>query len=115
MTNNKSFISSWFELVKIIEVCVNRTLDDQKLNIRIELFKSNDQPQSYKVYVSRAEYFRIQPTFPQEQGLPLHDPCDEIIWVRDSFLWPSSREVIHAENTEAALNQVISYIASKFK
>jgi hypothetical protein len=53
--------------------------DDDHLILRIEIFETISNPRHYSVRVWRLEHYRIQPTFPQLDGAPVHAPSDEFI------------------------------------
>jgi hypothetical protein len=64
-------------LVDTLEL--NVVLNDDDLALRIEIFEMITNPRHYSVRVWRLEYYRIQATFPQSDGAPVHAPSDEVI------------------------------------
>lgn len=64
-------------LVDTLESSV--ALKDDDLTLRIEIFETISRPRHYSVRVWRLEYYRIQATFPQLAGAPMHAPSDEVI------------------------------------
>ena len=82
--------------------------DDEQFTVRIELLRSEADPELYRCRVWRSEHFRIQPTFPQDAGAPAHTPCDESLLVEDPSLlrasWDPDR--FRAESPEQALARI---------
>lgn len=64
-------------LVEVLQLTV--PLRDEELTLRIEIFESLSAARHYSAQVWRLEYYRLQPTFPQQKGEPAHVPGDEVI------------------------------------
>lgn len=76
----------WNKLVSTFEVrakSINPEIGDD-FRFRIEVF--NIHGGKFVCRMWRCEFFRIQPTFPMQNGEPLVSPADEILAVRDNFL-----------------------------
>ena len=59
---------------------------DESFRVRLEVTRSRAWPCMFRANVWRAELYRIQSTFPQKRGRPLHDPSDELVWVETGAL-----------------------------
>jgi hypothetical protein len=68
-----------FDVAKVSESEVE--LGDESFRVRVEITRSRRTPGMFRANVWRTEYYRIQPTFPQKRGRPVHQPSDEIIWL----------------------------------
>jgi len=68
-----------FELVKTVEV--DLSLSDETWPTRIEVFRDTERVDFFRCHVWQLEPFRIQFTFPQEQGQPAHSPSDHLLMV----------------------------------
>src|SRR5690606_31237580 len=66
-----------FLLVRTLEFEVE--LPEDTVSLRLEIFRSRASKTLFKARIWRLEHFRIQPTFPQQQGRPLHQPSDELV------------------------------------
>ncbi|HMI86916.1 MAG TPA: hypothetical protein VK550_22635 [Polyangiaceae bacterium] len=64
-------------LVDTLEL--NVTLEDDELTLRVEIFETISKPRHYSVRIWRLEHYRLQATFPQLDGSPVHAQSDEII------------------------------------
>ena len=59
--------------------------DEDRLSLVLDIYKIiNDD--LYFALVWRLEFYRIQPTFPQRDGVPAHDSSDEAVLVEESIL-----------------------------
>jgi hypothetical protein len=65
-------------LVETLELSVPFDEDDE-LSLRIELFEALAPRGHFSARIWRLEYYRIQSTFPQLEGVPAHLPSDEVI------------------------------------
>ncbi len=95
-----------FELVKTVEV--DLSLLDETWPTRIEIFRDTERRDFFRCHIWQLEYFRIQSTFPQEQGVPAHHPSDHRVMVEWDGPYIGFYEDFVAENAEAALEKVIA-------
>lgn len=81
-----------FEVVKVfdIEPIILSSSDGDSDTLLYRLEISRDVGGDFfigKVY--RQEFYRLQPTFPQENGVPMGSHrCDESFFVEDNFYYP---------------------------
>lgn len=113
---NREWLLKIYQLEKVVDLELSLGLpqDGENLHVRIEILKDMNNKDGYKVRVYRSEYYRIQPTFPQLESNPQHEPSDEVIWVEDSFLLEPNYEV-HTTSSENALEHVLNVIGEKFR
>jgi hypothetical protein len=64
-------------LVDTLEL--NVALESNDLTLRVEIYETISSPKHYSMRIWRLEHYRIQATFPQLDGAPVHAPSDEII------------------------------------
>lgn len=64
-------------LVATVEL--STVVQEEGLTLRLEIFESLTNSGWYAARVWRLEHYRLQPTFPQRQGIPAHEPSDEVI------------------------------------
>ena len=72
------------EILKTFEIESVEDNNSKWLRFRVELVRESSEKIRVKLW--RVEFFRIQPTFPQNDGLPAHESSDELIVVDDSDL-----------------------------
>jgi hypothetical protein len=71
-------------LVGLFETESIRVVDGPPLLFRVEIYRNRpDRHHFARVY--RKERFRVQPTFPQDRGVPNSEPGDESIWIEDEM------------------------------
>jgi hypothetical protein len=97
------------EIVKTV-VLEPISVGETTLHYRIEICRG--RAGQYFPLLWRKEFYRLQPTFPQEQGVMLEPPCDEEILVRD--MTTVDLAPIAADDPEAALRMALQAIAKKF-
>lgn len=97
-------------LLKTVELAPIEVWDAQ-LRYRVEIYRSVEQGDCY-ARLFRLEYFRMQPTFPQEQGQPAHQPCDEWVLVEDSDLALSGE--LRGRTPQATLKATMDAMAEWF-
>jgi hypothetical protein len=51
----------------------------EEIELRIEISEQVDKSGTFKARIFRYESYRLQSTFPQNEGAPLHAPSDEVI------------------------------------
>ncbi len=101
-----------FELVKTYEFSPIFWSDEREhFKIRVEVFRDLQEQNSYYARLWRLEDYRIQPTFPQENGSPKLSLYDKQFWVVDDLLnWTDSR----SESIEECLNKVVARLYDVF-
>ncbi len=60
-------------------------LGHDSTTLRIELYKAIRPKGPYEARVWREEFFRVQPTFPQQSGVPRQAPADELMTVEENL------------------------------
>lgn len=76
------------EIIKTFEVeaeCETESGYDA-LRFRIELIQNQESPEKITARIWRKEFYRIQPTFPQEHSHPKLEACDELVLVEETTL-----------------------------
>ena len=76
-----------YEIVKIVELDPIKTLDPvcASFHFRIEILKKCKTRNIFKFYIYRKECFRVQPTFPQENGIPQILKADHEFFIKDEL------------------------------
>src|SRR2546422_8904728 len=76
------------EVLKVFDLQVIGTENgsNENLYFRVEIIKNLKKTQTISARVWRMEFYRLQPTFPQTEGTPQHEPCDELIFVEEASL-----------------------------
>ena len=90
-----------YKLATISEFMLD--MDDETMQLRVEVFQSASNAQAFKLRIYRLEYFRIQSTFPQNNGKPLHTRSDHKVWVGSDEMLTYPEEV-SANSVEEALD-----------
>ncbi len=103
---HSAITSPVFELVKTVEV--DLTLADEKWPTRIEIFRDTERRDFFRCHVWQLELFRLQSTFPQENGEPAHGPSDHLLMVEWNGPHIGLYEDFAAVSAEAALEKVLS-------
>ena len=103
------------EVLKIFDLEVDTSSESgyDNLRFRIELIANQEKPSVITVRVWRKEYYRIQPTFPQEGSQPKHDYSDELLLVEETSI--VDPETVNAKNWENALALVLKKLEERFK
>ncbi len=93
-----------FELVRTVEVDLE--LGEELIPQRIELLRAVDDPTRFRCRIWELEYFRLRPTFPQDEaGEPEHESDDELLVERAHQLKRNYLDFT-APDEEAALQRV---------
>ncbi len=87
-------------------------LEDLSLTFRVDIYRTIGKRRQFFARVWRFEMFRIQPTFPQEEGKPSHHPSDETI-ILEEFIFHVGRDQSR-ESAFAVLQDVLAQIGEKF-
>ncbi|HKQ92665.1 MAG TPA: hypothetical protein VJZ77_18540 [Blastocatellia bacterium] len=109
---HSAITSPVFELVKVIELDI--TLGDVFSPIRIELFQDTERTDFFRCRVWELELFRMTPTFPMDEGKPLHI-SDDVIQVERSATYRISKDLCDgyvAADADAALQKIIDDLKS---
>jgi hypothetical protein len=103
------------EVVEIVKTCdvgpipvPSETGDD--FRFRIEIVRLEGRKRRFQARVWRIENYRVQPTFPQIDGQPSDEPCDELLLARDHFFDDGSV----ATTPAAALKNILQRIHDRF-
>ena len=103
---HSAITSPIYELSKVFEF--DLCLGDESWPIRIEVLQ-NGSPVRFRCRIWQSEFFRIQSTFPQDEGgLPRDHPSDELIWVRFSGPKLGAYDDFQARDADAALTIVLA-------
>jgi hypothetical protein len=95
------------EVVKVVEVEASDPPADgfDALRFRIELIAEYEHPNVVKAVLWRREYYRVRPTFPQQEGEPSGQESDEIMFVEETSLIGEER--FAANNGYAAVIEAV--------
>lgn len=96
-------------LVQTLEVEV--PVDDDELIVRIEIFEDLSAPGNYISRIWRLEHYRLQSTFPQNAGVPVHSPSDELILKRFEGFESSLVSPAQFTDANAAAQQVLKELS----
>ncbi len=102
--SHPNIISSVYELLKVLEFDLD--LGDDRFPLRLEIFRSLDDSCLFRARIWRTEFFRIQSSFPQEDGKPSHDPSDELILLDFSDYLAENYDDFRANSIEAAIDLI---------
>ena len=99
----------YFEIVKTVELAPISMVGGDDLIFRIEIMKDSFSGECH-ANLWRIEHYRIQPTFPQENGAPNIPNADEEICVKDSVTLGD----IKCDNENEVLQAALKIIQEKF-
>ncbi len=94
-------------VVRTLEVQIN--LEDDDIVLRVELLQRQGEL-VYRVRIWRIEFFRLQSTFPQENGEPRHAPSDEAILKEFEGMECPYAEPTSFAGIEAAEHALLQYL-----
>ncbi|MGQ0505669.1 MAG: hypothetical protein ACT4TC_10160 [Myxococcaceae bacterium] len=77
--------------------------------LRIEIFKRVTPKGKFEARVWREEFFRIQPTFPQEGGAPRQAPADELLTIEENLFMN-----IEGPSVKKTLGSVLERVQAHF-
>jgi hypothetical protein len=100
---------NYSEIIKTVDLQPIQMVSGDSLKFRIEIIRDNLSGE-FSAILWRVENYRIQPTFPQQEGVPNSDFADEEILVRDSY----TLENIKAQNADSALQLALKTMEEKF-
>lgn len=84
--------------------------------LRIELWQFVDDKTAYAARVWRLEHYRVQATFPQENGEPVEPVSDEVLCAeKPEFFSLSSPQVIRAADEHEALQLGLNALMPMFQ
>lgn len=89
-----------FDLRRVVQFRIS--LEADSLEFRLEILQSRTKPARYRAALSRLESYRVQSTFPQQDGRPSDHPSDERVWVDWSAILRTNREGFAAPSAAAA-------------
>lgn len=80
------------EIVQVIDLCpINLGEGEGTIQFRVEILRNRRAGAAqYTARVWRKELFRLNPTFPQRKGKPVHT-SDEFIFVEDDFFFAPNK------------------------
>ena len=99
----------YFEVVKTVELDPINMVDGDNLIFRLEIVKNSCNGECHP-NLWRIEHYRIQPTFPQKNGVPSVLGADEEIFVKDSVTLGD----IKGSNEDDVLQAALKIIQEKF-
>lgn len=102
------------EVIKTYEIETEPAPDAEVecLRFRLELVKHMEPDGQTEAILYRKEFFRIQPTFPQQDGKPAHEPCDEFILVEETHLLDRCRFPA-SDSPSAILSDVLKQLNTR--
>lgn len=95
------------EVVRTVELSPVELQDGEHLHFRLEVLRDGE---GFVGRVWRTEFFRLQPTFPQNAGAPAHEPSDEQVLVRDD----AAIDEVTGNSVEAVLGEMVRRIEERF-
>lgn len=96
------------DVVRTVELNPIELKGGGTLHLRLEVLKEGKR---FVGRVHRWEFFRIQPTFPQQQGRPAHHPSDERVLVRDDGLF----DEITATSSDRVVEDFFTQLRRRFR
>ena len=98
--------SPLFELRSTHEVDLE--FGDDAFPTRVEILRSTVDPTIYRARIWQLEPYRIQSTFPQDDGRPAHDPSDEELLIERSCFAKPDLSTFKADSDEDALDRALA-------
>jgi len=99
-----------FRVVTAIELML--PLPEDEIELRIELLESFSQPGQFRARLWRLEFYRLQSTFPQNQGQPSHEPSDEVILKEFESYENPLRTPMTFSSVDDALSYLLAHLAN---
>jgi hypothetical protein len=100
---------NYFEIVRTVDLHPIKMVSGDDLRFRIEIL--NDfATGNFSANLWRIENYRIQPTFPQKEGVPGSNFADEEILVKDTF----TLEGVNSKDADSAFQLALKLTAEKF-
>src|SRR5687768_2158053 len=95
------------EIIRVfeIEVTPNEETNHDALRFRVEIILDSVMPERLTARVWRREFYRIQPTFPQEHSIPKDPQSDEVILVEE--IGTIDTETLESKDWQDILQQVL--------
>ena len=102
-----------FKIVEVVDLepIVVKNPDAPSFQFRVEILKERKPRGMFHARVYRNETFRIQPTFPQENGNPKQEISDEHMFVEDVG---EDWEKLKGKTADEVLKKVIKKIRDTF-
>ena len=100
----------------LVERCVefDARLGDEVVHLRLEILKELGKTDRFRAHLWRRELYRIQPTFPQTEGIPDHSPADEEVLVAWDEMLPTDCADFAAQDADAAMEFVVRALRNAF-
>jgi hypothetical protein len=83
-----------------------------EIDLRIEVSEQVGKSGTFKVRIFRYESYRIQSTFPQNEGEPVHPPSDEVILKEFESFVPRYATSASGESAEGVLEETLAELKS---
>jgi hypothetical protein len=100
---------NYVEVVKTVDLYPIRMVSGDDLKFRIEIVRDHLSGE-FSAILWRMENYRIQPTFPQHDGVPNSSFADEEVLVRDI----ATLEDVKAPDAESVLQLALKTIENRF-
>lgn len=103
------------EILKVFEVEILQPAENAfgELYFRIEVLRDVEDPHLIRAKIWRRDFYRLQPSFPQNGGSPSIEPSDEQIWVEETSL-AVTREFQPLSEASDVLNTILLQIEQQF-
>ena len=98
-----------FELKRTLEF--DFILGDDSFPMRIDVLQDIANPNQFRCRIWKLEFYRIQPTFPQDNdGEPLPFSADELIWTDWEYNLNDDYQLFTAKDSDDALAKILADI-----
>lgn len=101
------------EVVKVFELEADSNPESgyAALRFRIELIADHEKPHRIMARIWRKDFYRLQPTFPQERSQPKLEECDELVFVEETSIVDS--EAVAAKDWKTVLDRVVEKMTER--
>ncbi len=111
--DHPAITSPLFELVRTLEVDLR--LGEDHVPLRIELFGDLADATRFRCHVWEREFFRLTPTFPQDDAGEPKDVSDDELLVERSTQLRGDYDDFTAPDADAALKRVMEDLAERLE
>jgi len=113
MSNMRLAITA--EVVRSIDLELHSDSDETSdlIHFRVEILRTSGNNGVMFARIWRKEFYRIQPTFPQEESKPKHNACDELLLVEEVGLFEQSE--VTAKSSDKVIDLVMKKLQDRFE